>query len=278
MNAKDLMKKRFVSVSKNSTLAEFMGKVYKNYIDTERDAVVMSNGKYYGMTSKRFLIKSKIDPQTMKVEKITEKVPVLTGNEDIVEIARLMFTSDRQTLPVIKNKKVIGIVKAIDVVEQINNMKDLRRLEVGEIGTSHVITIEENDRIGKAVEIIKENRISRLPVVDTNGKLLNIISLRDIIHHFLFFNLSKSERRGKEPRKSIKTFNPKENNARALPVKNLATPIIISETEETKVGKVIDDLRKFNISSIVVTRFKEPVGIITIRDLLKLLLREQITY
>ena len=278
MNAKDLMKKRFVSIGKNSTLAEFMGKVYNNYIDTERDAVVMSNGKYYGMTSKRFLTKTKLNPQKMKVEKITERVPVLNGEEDIVEVARLMFASDRQILPVIDRGKVIGIVKGIDVVEQINNIKDLRNLEVGEIATTHPITIEENDRIGKAVEMMREHHISRLPIVDKNNKLLNIVSLRDVIHHYLFQNLSKSERRAKRGKTNAKQFDAKEMDARALPIKNLATPVIITVEEEAKVKKVIGLLRKYNISSIVVTRFREPVGILTIRDLLKLLLREQITY
>lgn len=278
MNASDLIKKRFISVDRKDTIAKFMGKVYKNYIDTERDAVVLDKGKYCGMTSKRFLIKSKIDPQEMKVEKITEKTPVLSGKEDIIEVARLMFTSDRQILPVIRNKTAIGIVKAIDVIEQIKNMPDLRNLELGEIATTHPITINENERIGKAVEIIRENNISRIPVVDEKGKVINIVSLRDIIHKYLFFMQKKSERRGPQQKTRTRGFNANGFETHALPVKDLATPIIITEKEETKVRKAIDDLRRFNISSIVVTRFNEPVGIVTIRDLLKLLLREQITY
>ena len=278
MNAKDLMQKRYVSVDKKDSIAKFMGHVYKNYKETYREAVVLNKGTYYGMTSKRHLAKTKIDPQTMKVEKITDRVPKLSGNEDIVEVARLMYTSDRQILPVLENGHVIGVVRAIDIVEQITNMKDLRNLEVGEIATSHPITIEENDRIGKAVEMMREHGFSRLPVVDSNGKLLNIISLRDVIHHFLFMNLSKSERGARHRRTNSKQFDPKEFDARALPIKNLATPIVITVVEETKIKKVIERMREFNISSIIVERFKEPIGIITIRDLLRLLLREQITY
>ena len=272
------MKKRFIAVDKKDTIAKFMGSVYKSYKETYRDAVVLDKGKYYGMTSKRFLMKSKIDPQEMKVEKITENVPVLKGNEDIVNIARLLFTSDRQVLPVVRNKVVVGIVRAIDVVEQIEEMPDLRNLEMGEIATTHPVTMHENDRTGKAVEIMREKGISRIPIVDDKGKILNIISLRDIIHHYLFFMQPKSERRGTYQKLRTREFDSKRFDVHALPVKNLATPVIVTEKEETKVAKVIDDLRKFNISSIVVTRFDEPIGIVTIRDLLKLLLREQITY
>ena len=272
MKTSELMKKEFVVLDKNATIAEFLGKIRE---EKARDAVVLDKEKFFGMTSKRLLIRSRFDPHQMKISKITEHCPCLKGDEDIVEIARLMFTADRQVLPVIKNDKVIGIVKAIDVIEQIKNMPELSKTKIGNIATRKLITINEDEGIGKAVKLMADNKIGRIPIINKKGEVTGLISFRDVEHHILA--LHKTDR-GSPLKSKTAAFGPKDFDVHAMPVSSLSKPRPITEPEEATVAKAIDDLRRQNISSIIVERNKEPVGIVTVRDFIKLLIREQSNY
>ena len=272
MKTSELMKKEFVSLDKNDTVAEFLGKISG---EKARDAVVLENGKFFGMTSKKLLIRSRFDPHQMKVSKITENSPCLKGDEDIVEIARLMFTADRQILPVVEDGRVIGIVKAIDVIEQIRNMPDLSKIRLGEIATRKLITIGEDEGIGKAVKLMDYNKIGRVPIIDKKGDVTGLISFRDVEHHILA--LHKGDR-GSPQKSKTAAFGPKDFDVHAMPVSSLSKPRPITEPEEATVAKAIDDLRRLNISSIIVVKKSAPIGIVTVRDFIKLLIREQSNY
>lgn len=56
----------------------------------------------------------------------------------------------------------------------------LNRVKVSEIMTKKVISIQENDRFSLVEEKLREFNIRHLPVVDDNGKLVGIVTQRDL--------------------------------------------------------------------------------------------------
>ena len=54
------------------------------------------------------------------------------------------------------------------------------KLTIGEIMTSDPITVSTNDTIADVANIMLENKISGLPVIDTDGHLAGIITESDI--------------------------------------------------------------------------------------------------
>ncbi len=53
--------------------------------------------------------------------------------------------------------------------------------KAGEIMTTNVITINANDDVEKMARLLLEHRISGLPVVDDNGKLVGVVSETDLV-------------------------------------------------------------------------------------------------
>jgi predicted transcriptional regulator len=53
-----------------------------------------------------------------------------------------------------------------------------------EIMTKHVYSIHSNDKISKAVRIMKARKISQLPVID-DGKIIGIVSEKEVAHSLL---------------------------------------------------------------------------------------------
>ena len=52
---------------------------------------------------------------------------------------------------------------------------------VGEVMTSHVITIRSNKSLPEAAQALQQKQVHRLPVVDDAGKLIGILTRGDII-------------------------------------------------------------------------------------------------
>ena len=80
-------------------------------------------------------------------------------------------------LPVVdKTKKLVGIVTNRDLRFE----RDYKR-KIKEVMTKDVITATGRPSFDKAAKILQEHRIEKLPVVDKNGKLVGLITYRDIM-------------------------------------------------------------------------------------------------
>ena len=118
------------------------------------------------------------------------------------QIARIMSEQKVNAVPVIaKDGHVAGIVSEADVLRK--EERNFRRLGTGlprrtrreraqadartaaELMTSPVITIHPEAPLGAAARLLNGHRIRRLPVVDPAGKLIGIVSRRDLLSVFL---------------------------------------------------------------------------------------------
>ncbi len=279
MIAKDLLTTNYIKIDKNASISELIGDLIRT---KHKAAVVFDKKKYVGITTKRLLLKTKFDPAKWKVAKVTEQVPILTGKEDITEVARLLYTADAPILPVIEKGEVIGVVRSIDVTHQLKDMPEERNKKIKEIMTFEPINVNENDRTGKAIEIMRENKVSRIPIVDDKGELLNITSVTDVLEQYHVKEQGSSERGSRDTAnpffKQGKGFDGDRVDLHSYPVKNLTSPITITGDENDSVSKVIDEMNKYEISSLVIVKDKKPIGIVTIRDLLKLFMKDRITF
>lgn len=133
-------------------------------------------------------------------ETMTEKVVTVRGDTEIKEAARLLSENRISGMPVIDdNGKVIGVVTEADIMaaaglKREHRFLDMLRYLLGEpvpstrigeyvkdIMTSPAITTSADADIRDIAKILDEKRIKRLPVVDSEGKLIGIISRADII-------------------------------------------------------------------------------------------------
>ncbi|MCK9217640.1 MAG: CBS domain-containing protein [Firmicutes bacterium] len=101
----------------------------------------------------------------------------------------LMEKNKLQSLPVMDKGKLVGIITKEDIMGQfLCDNKGCRYKEntpIEDIMTKRVFTVAENDYLEKAVSLIKERRISTLPVVSKNDELVGIITRTDIYNALL---------------------------------------------------------------------------------------------
>lgn len=125
------------------------------------------------------------------------------------EIARLLAEHRISGLPVVTSgRHVVGVVSEADLLAAEENHSRKARGEqathgrhgvhgwrrqapppvpvvAGDLMTSPVITIHPDATISSAARVLNTNHVRRLPVVDPDGRLIGIVSRRDLLSIFL---------------------------------------------------------------------------------------------
>lgn len=113
------MSKPVISTTSDKTIKEAVDIMNKENIG---DLAIIDNGKLKGIITERDILRrvvaKNIDVEKTKVTEImTKDVITLNHDSSILEVTRLMSENNFRRLLVVKNKKVVGIVTAKDVIE-----------------------------------------------------------------------------------------------------------------------------------------------------------------
>ena len=125
----------------------------------------------------------------IKVSEIMVHNPLYTNpNEKISKTELLMLRKNVNGLPVVNEKKeVIGIITQRDIrLARFAISLESSKTIVKNLMTPEPYVVKENDTIKKALEIMFENNIERLPVVkDKSNELIGLVLEKMILKKLL---------------------------------------------------------------------------------------------
>ena len=121
---------------------------------------------------------------------MTPDVVTITPDTMLPEAHRLMTDNQIRRLPVMEGERLVGIVTRGDVrgaaasdatslsIWELQYL--IAKIKVNEIMTPDPIIISQDSTISEASQVMLDYKISGLPVVDSDGKLVGIITESDI--------------------------------------------------------------------------------------------------
>jgi CBS domain-containing protein len=113
-------------------------------------------------------------------EVMTQKPVALQAGTTLVEATRAMRDHDVGNVVVLKDDSVCGIVTDRDVaIRAVADGRDPARTVLSEICSQELATVSPQDSIERAVELMRERAVRRLPVVE-NGRPIGIVSIGDL--------------------------------------------------------------------------------------------------
>ncbi len=180
------------------------------------------------------VLPTQVDVRTKLTKKITLNIPIMSAAMDTVTEAELAIAIAREG--------GIGIIhKNMSIEEQAEEVDRVKRSESGMIVKP--VTVRPEQTIAEAEALMKKYKISGLPVVDEEGKLVGIITNRDI--------------------RFVKNFSKKI--AEVMTRENLKTVPVGTTLEEAK-----EILHRYKIEKLPVVDDKGYLkGLITIKDIEK---------
>ena len=147
-------------------------------------------------------------------------------------------------------------------------------MKVREIMSSPVVTANENDSLEQCARKMLELRIDELPVVNDDGELTGFLSVTDFVAKKATVSFSRTEvlelfgqwfDRG-EIEKTYK-------EAKRTTAKEVMSSPVISIGPDKSVKEVFEKLAGAGIHSVVVVEDEKPVGLVSVSDFLKLIVR-----
>lgn len=121
----------------------------------------------------------------MKVsELMTRDVVTVDAGKTLVEAARLMWDYDCGVLPLVSaSGEVRGMITDRDVCRALTKGRMATRIPVREVASSKVYATGPDEDVETALQTMKAHQVRRLPVVDTSGHLVGLLSMNDIVLH-----------------------------------------------------------------------------------------------
>ena len=105
------------------------------------------------------------------------KEPIVIDKDMTLEQASKMMSKEKiSSIIIVKAGKPAGIITHEDLVDNFG-----KKTMVSEVMSRDLVFIKENDKAQKAVEVIKENGISVLPVLDKKGSLVGVIHVKELL-------------------------------------------------------------------------------------------------
>jgi CBS domain-containing protein len=112
---------------------------------------------------------------------MTKDPKTVPGSTPLIEAARMMRDEDIGPILVLDNGQVEGIVTDRDIVVRgIAEGADPARTSVRDACSTDLETLSPSDSVDRAVALMRDKAIRRLPVVDEAGKPVGIVSLGDL--------------------------------------------------------------------------------------------------
>lgn len=109
------------------------------------------------------------------------KVYVIGPKATARDVAVIMDENKTEAVVVLDEEKLVGIVTERDIISKVTAIDtNPNSVQVGEIMTKKVITVEAEQSLEEAAEIMTENKIEKAPVLE-NGRLVGMLTVSDIV-------------------------------------------------------------------------------------------------
>ncbi|KUJ96530.1 MAG: Uncharacterized protein XD41_0511 [Desulfonauticus sp. 38_4375] len=204
-----------------------------------------------------------------------KKVISVEENENLNSILNLILKNKVKFLPVIKDKTLQGVITGKDILEKIDlklkinlTYEDLNK-EIQYMVEKQKLSLTAKDlmqrkvkvgypqwKLDKILHFMFENKIKRLPIVNSNFELLGLITRTDILSYLAHYTSPKSSLN-----LSLKS---------GTTAKELATLDLPTFSPEEKIEKAIADILKSPLKmGVCLNEKKEIKGVVFDSDLIK---------
>ncbi|MFL6430265.1 MAG: IMP dehydrogenase [Nitrososphaeraceae archaeon] len=156
-------------------------------------AIALAREGGIGIIHRFMTIEDQVD-EVLKVKRsesvIIEQPYIIKPDMSVQDAENLMLQYGVSGLLVEENgKKLAGIITRRDITFETNH-----KSKISDLMSKNVITAKEGTTIEQAKEILHNHRIEKLPVVDSNNRIVGLITSKDILKMDQFPHASKDKK------------------------------------------------------------------------------------
>jgi CBS domain-containing protein len=164
---------------------EQLARVMRDY-ETDSVAVVDPSPRIIGgvLLSDVFpVIISRHELHGIVASHMTRDVTIASPTDTIQKIYTMIMESGFSAFPVVKKKRIVGIISRRDLIRTRRVQSIIARhahTTIEEVMSKNVVTIGPDEPIGSAAELLVKHDVSRLPVID-GDRIIGIVDRHDVL-------------------------------------------------------------------------------------------------
>jgi len=254
MIVEDIMSRDPLYVEDSTFLTKARQLIRDNHV---RGLPVIDNRRHVmGIVTTQDMLKVTSTKSNVTVAGFTVQVPLITGQMDMLDAARLMMNEKSTLLPVIESEEkpaLKGVVTLMDVFKHIDLARAPNK-RIWEIMSTKVVTASPDDPLTKVWDMMVDRDFTGLPVVK-DGKPIGMITRFDILKRGWARISKESETRPVD--------------STQMHAEKLMSSPIFSIKSEASLTEALELMRKYDIGRIAVVDEGNLVGIVDRNDLIK---------
>lgn len=129
------------------------------------------------------------------VEIMKREPTSIEATASIIDAIRILSTANFHHLPVVDNKRLVGIVSTVDILklsgdalrrdESEHPARLASRTSVGDVMFKDVIPLSEQATVADAAKLLSTGEYHSIPIIARNGRLIGMVTTTDLVNHLL---------------------------------------------------------------------------------------------
>ena len=114
---------------------------------------------------------------------MTANVVTLKPNNTLGDAREIFMTKRIHHIPIIEDKKLVGLITSWDIFKLGLSAVAYQDMRVSEVMTTHLATLEPEQHIGAAAEVLMEHLFHAVPIVNDKHELVGIVTTYDVLNY-----------------------------------------------------------------------------------------------
>ena len=112
---------------------------------------------------------------------MTSNPCAIDANKSVAHAAKMMKDEDVGLAPIVEGDRLVGTLTDRDIATRVvAEGKDPQTTIVRDVASMNVITVEPDQDLDEALQLMAQHQIRRLPVVENGGKLVGVVAQADV--------------------------------------------------------------------------------------------------
>lgn len=114
---------------------------------------------------------------------MTSNVITLSPDDTLAEARKILLGKRIHHLPIVEGKKLVGLVTSWDLFKLGKSADEYGPMKCRDVMTTHIATLEPDQHLGAAAEVLMEHLFHAIPIVNEEHELVGIVTTYDLLKY-----------------------------------------------------------------------------------------------
>ena len=114
---------------------------------------------------------------------MTSDVITLRSDNTLGDVREILLKKRIHHVPIVDDEVLVGLVTSWDIFKLGLEVEDYQKMKVSQVMTRRLATLEPDDHIGAAAEVLMEHLFHAIPIVDAKNRLQGIVTSYDLLRY-----------------------------------------------------------------------------------------------